>query len=177
MGARGQCGGQLRPVHQLAWHGSTVRLSTATGGFGPNLQPRVLDVACGTGWSSIARPRRTPTAISAARGNAERASVPHRVRFSVSNAADLGGASQRSGGRRGAVPLGGRLTGAAAEAPASVGRLGSLVRSRGEEMRPGWVRCRRRRSARRPRRSPRRPDGETVYKRADLAAVIEFRRT
>jgi hypothetical protein len=38
----------------------SVRLSTATGGFGPNLPPRVLDVACGTGWSSIAKARAYP---------------------------------------------------------------------------------------------------------------------
>jgi predicted O-methyltransferase YrrM len=64
---------------------------------------RVLDVACGTGWSSIAMAQAYPNitvdgvdldqnAISAARGNAERAGVADRVRFSVTDAADLGGA-------------------------------------------------------------------------------------
>jgi SAM-dependent methyltransferase len=64
---------------------------------------RVLDVACGTGWSSIAMAQAYSKitvdgvdldhdAISAARGNAERAGVAHRVRFSVTDAADLGGA-------------------------------------------------------------------------------------
>jgi SAM-dependent methyltransferase len=64
---------------------------------------RVLDVACGTGWSSIAMAQAYSkitvdgvdldhAAISAARGNAERAGVADRVRFSVTDAADLGGA-------------------------------------------------------------------------------------
>jgi predicted O-methyltransferase YrrM len=63
---------------------------------------RVLDVACGTGWSSIAMAQAYSkitvdgidldhNAISAARGNAERAGVADRVRFSVTDAADLGG--------------------------------------------------------------------------------------
>ena len=64
---------------------------------------RVRDVACGTGWSSIAMAQAYPhitvdgvdldhDAISAARGNAERAGVADRVRFSVTDAADLAGA-------------------------------------------------------------------------------------
>ena len=64
---------------------------------------RVLDVACGTGWSSIAMAQAYSKitvegvdldhdAISAARGNAERAGVADRVRFSITDAADLGGA-------------------------------------------------------------------------------------
>ncbi|HJY43781.1 MAG TPA: methyltransferase domain-containing protein [Propionibacteriaceae bacterium] len=64
---------------------------------------RVLDVACGTGWSSIAMAQAYSKitvdgvdldhdAISAARWNAERAGVADRVRFSVTDAADLGGA-------------------------------------------------------------------------------------
>jgi predicted O-methyltransferase YrrM len=64
---------------------------------------RVLDVACGTGWSSIAMAQAYSKitvdgvdldhdAISAARGNAERAGVADRVRFSVTDAADVGGA-------------------------------------------------------------------------------------
>jgi SAM-dependent methyltransferase len=63
---------------------------------------RVADVACGTGWSSIAMARAYPyisvdgvdldhDAIAAARRNAERAGVADRVRFSVTDAADLGG--------------------------------------------------------------------------------------
>ena len=63
---------------------------------------RVLDVACGTGWSSIAMAQAYPSitvdgvdldrdAIGAARMNAERAGVAGRVRFSVTDAADLGG--------------------------------------------------------------------------------------
>jgi predicted O-methyltransferase YrrM len=63
---------------------------------------RVLDVACGTGWSSIAMAQAYPNikvdgvdldhnAIIAARPNAERAGVADRVRFSVTDAADLGG--------------------------------------------------------------------------------------
>jgi len=57
---------------------------------------RVLDVACGTGWSSIAMAQAYPhinvdgldldhDAISAARSNAERAGVADRVRFSVAD--------------------------------------------------------------------------------------------
>jgi predicted O-methyltransferase YrrM len=64
---------------------------------------RVLDLACGTGWSSIAMAQAYPNisvdgvdldhnAINAARGSAERAGVADRVRFSVTDAADLGGA-------------------------------------------------------------------------------------
>ena len=64
---------------------------------------RVLDVACGTGWSSIAMAQAYPSitvdgldldsdAISAARRNAELAGVADQVRFSVTDAADLGGA-------------------------------------------------------------------------------------
>ena len=64
---------------------------------------RVLDVACGTGWSSIAMAQAYPNipvdgldldqdAISAARRNAERAGLADRVTFSVADAADLGGA-------------------------------------------------------------------------------------
>ena len=63
---------------------------------------RVADVACGTGWASIAMAQAYPNievhgvdldsdAISAARRNAERAGVADRVRFSVADAADLGG--------------------------------------------------------------------------------------
>ena len=63
---------------------------------------RVADVACGTGWSSIAMAQAYPyinvhgvdldsDAISAARRNAERAGVADRVRFSVTDAAELGG--------------------------------------------------------------------------------------
>jgi predicted O-methyltransferase YrrM len=63
---------------------------------------RVADVACGTGWSSIAMAQAYPNitvdgvdldhdAITAARQNAERAGVADRVRFSVTDAADLGG--------------------------------------------------------------------------------------
>jgi 2-polyprenyl-3-methyl-5-hydroxy-6-metoxy-1,4-benzoquinol methylase len=63
---------------------------------------RVLDVACGTGWSSIAMAQAYPSitvdgvdldrdAISAARQHAERAGVADRVRFSVTDAADIGG--------------------------------------------------------------------------------------
>ena len=62
---------------------------------------RVLDVACGTGWSSIALAQAYPNihvdgldldhdAIGAARRNAERAGTADRVRFSVADAADLG---------------------------------------------------------------------------------------
>jgi len=60
---------------------------------------RVLDVACGTGWSSIALAQAYPSihvdgldldhdAIGAARRNAERAGAADRVRFSVADAAD-----------------------------------------------------------------------------------------
>jgi predicted O-methyltransferase YrrM len=63
---------------------------------------RVLDVACGTGWSSIAMALAYSKitvdgvdldhdAINAARGNAERAGVVDRVKFSITDAADLGG--------------------------------------------------------------------------------------
>jgi predicted O-methyltransferase YrrM len=66
---------------------------------------RVLDVACGTGWSSIAMAQAYPdmkvdgvdldhNAIGAARRNAERAGVADRVRFSVTDAADLGGTGE-----------------------------------------------------------------------------------
>jgi predicted O-methyltransferase YrrM len=64
---------------------------------------RVLDVASGTGWSSIAMAQAYSKitvdgvdldhdAINAARANAERAGVADRVKFSVTDAADLGGA-------------------------------------------------------------------------------------
>jgi SAM-dependent methyltransferase len=64
---------------------------------------RVVDVACGTGWSSIAMTQAYPNievhgvdldsdAIKAARRNAELAGVADRVRFSVTDAAELGGA-------------------------------------------------------------------------------------
>jgi 2-polyprenyl-3-methyl-5-hydroxy-6-metoxy-1,4-benzoquinol methylase len=60
-------------------------------------------VACGTGWASIAMAHTYPKitvdgvdldqdAISAARRNAEQDGVADRVRFSVTDAADLGGA-------------------------------------------------------------------------------------
>jgi SAM-dependent methyltransferase len=63
---------------------------------------RVADVACGTGWSSIAMAHAYPSihvdgidldhdAITAARRNAERAGVAERVTFSVADAANLGG--------------------------------------------------------------------------------------
>jgi len=63
---------------------------------------RVLDVACGSGWSSIAMAQAYSKitvdgidldhdAISAARGNAEQAGVANRVTFSVIDAADLRG--------------------------------------------------------------------------------------
>ncbi|HEY6812337.1 MAG TPA: class I SAM-dependent methyltransferase [Propionibacteriaceae bacterium] len=66
---------------------------------------RVLDVACGTGWSSIALAQAYPNihvdgldldhdAIGAARRNAERAGTADRVRFSVADAADLGTAGE-----------------------------------------------------------------------------------
>jgi 2-polyprenyl-3-methyl-5-hydroxy-6-metoxy-1,4-benzoquinol methylase len=62
---------------------------------------RVADVACGTGWSSIAMARAYPSihidgvdldrdAITAARRNAEQAGVADRVTFSVADATDLG---------------------------------------------------------------------------------------
>jgi 2-polyprenyl-3-methyl-5-hydroxy-6-metoxy-1,4-benzoquinol methylase len=65
----------------------------------------VLDVGCGTGWASIAMAYAYPNikadgvdldrdAISAARRNAERAGVADRVRFSVTDAADLRGAGE-----------------------------------------------------------------------------------
>lgn len=61
---------------------------------------RVADVACGTGWSSIAMALAypgvhvdgvdlDPDAIAVARQNAERAGVADRVTFSVTDAADL----------------------------------------------------------------------------------------
>jgi len=61
---------------------------------------RVADVACGTGWSSIAMGQAYPRiivegidldqdAIAAARQNAEQAGVADRVTFSVTNASDL----------------------------------------------------------------------------------------
>ena len=64
---------------------------------------RVLDVASGTGWSSIAMAQAYSKitvdgvdldhdAINAARANAERAGVADRVKFSITDAADLGGA-------------------------------------------------------------------------------------
>jgi 2-polyprenyl-3-methyl-5-hydroxy-6-metoxy-1,4-benzoquinol methylase len=63
---------------------------------------RVLDVACGTGWSSIAMAQAYPNikvdgvdldrnAIGAARQNAERAGVADRVMFSATDTADIGG--------------------------------------------------------------------------------------
>jgi predicted O-methyltransferase YrrM len=66
---------------------------------------RVLDVACGTGWSSIAMAQAYPSinvhgfdldhdAIGAASRNAERADVSDRVRFSVADATDLGRADR-----------------------------------------------------------------------------------
>ena len=75
----------------------------STYGCGPSLPARVLDMACGTGWSSIAMAQAYPhitvdgldldhDAISAARRSVEQAGVADRVRFSVTNAADLGGA-------------------------------------------------------------------------------------
>jgi predicted O-methyltransferase YrrM len=64
---------------------------------------RIIDVACGTGWSSIAMAQAYPKinvlgvdldhdAINAARKNAEQAGVADRVTFSVTDATDLGGA-------------------------------------------------------------------------------------
>jgi predicted O-methyltransferase YrrM len=66
---------------------------------------RVLDIACGTGWSSIAMAQAYPSisvvggdlddnAISAARRNAERAGLADRVTFLVTDAAGLGGADR-----------------------------------------------------------------------------------
>jgi len=63
---------------------------------------RVADLACGTGWSSIAMAQAYPNitvdgvdldhdAIAAAGRNAERSGVADRVTFSVTDAADLGG--------------------------------------------------------------------------------------
>jgi predicted O-methyltransferase YrrM len=63
---------------------------------------RVADLACGTGWSSIAMAQAYPDinvhgvdldsdAIGAARKNAEQAGVADRVRFSATDAAELGG--------------------------------------------------------------------------------------
>ena len=63
---------------------------------------RVLDVACGTGWSSIAMAQAYPNinvdgvdldpdAVSAAHQHAERLGVADRVRFTVTDAAELGG--------------------------------------------------------------------------------------
>jgi 2-polyprenyl-3-methyl-5-hydroxy-6-metoxy-1,4-benzoquinol methylase len=63
---------------------------------------RAIDVACGTGWSSIAMAQAYPKinvhgvdldhdAIDAARKNAQQAGVADRVTFSVADAADLGG--------------------------------------------------------------------------------------
>jgi 2-polyprenyl-3-methyl-5-hydroxy-6-metoxy-1,4-benzoquinol methylase len=62
---------------------------------------RVADIACGTGWSSIAIAREYPTVrvdgfdldpdvIAAARGNAQAEGLGDRVRFSVSDASDPG---------------------------------------------------------------------------------------
>ena len=64
---------------------------------------RIIDVACGTGWSSIAMAQAYPKiyvlgvdldhdAINAARKTAEQAGVADRVTFSVADATDLGGA-------------------------------------------------------------------------------------
>jgi 2-polyprenyl-3-methyl-5-hydroxy-6-metoxy-1,4-benzoquinol methylase len=63
---------------------------------------QVIDVACGTGWSSIAMAQAypkinvygldlDPEAVDAARRNAEQAGVADRVTFSVADAADLRG--------------------------------------------------------------------------------------
>ena len=63
---------------------------------------RVLDVACGTGWSSIAMAQAYPNinvdgvdldpdAVSAAHQHAERVGVADRVKFAVTDAAELGG--------------------------------------------------------------------------------------
>ena len=64
---------------------------------------RIIDVACGTGWSSIAMAQAYPKiyvlgvdldhdAINAARKSAEQAGVADRVTFSVADATGLGGA-------------------------------------------------------------------------------------
>jgi len=64
---------------------------------------RIIDVACGTGWSSIAMAQAYPKinvlgvdldhdAINAARKSAEQAGVADRVTFSVADATNLGGA-------------------------------------------------------------------------------------
>jgi len=64
---------------------------------------QIIDVACGTGWSSIAMAQAYPNinvlgvdldhdAINAARKSAEQAGVADRVTFSVADATDLGGA-------------------------------------------------------------------------------------
>ena len=64
---------------------------------------QIIDVACGTGWSSIAMAQAYPKiyvlgvdldrdAINAARKSAEQAGVADRVTFSVADATDLGGA-------------------------------------------------------------------------------------
>lgn len=66
---------------------------------------RVADIACGTGWSSIAMAQAYPRvivdgidldrdAIAAARRNAEEAGVADRVHFSVTDASDLGGSGR-----------------------------------------------------------------------------------
>ena len=104
MGARGPGGGRTGPGSSTCWAREwlpaivdvDVRLRAEP-------PARVLDVACGTGWSSIAMAQAYPNisvdgvdldhdAINAARRNAERAGVADRVRFSVTDAADLGGA-------------------------------------------------------------------------------------
>ena len=64
---------------------------------------RIIDVACGTGWSSIAMAQAYPNinvlgvdldhdAINAARKSADQAGVADRVTFSVADATNLGGA-------------------------------------------------------------------------------------
>jgi predicted O-methyltransferase YrrM len=66
---------------------------------------RIIDVACGTGWSSIAMAQAYPKinvlgvdldhdAINAARKSAEQAGVADRVTFSVADATDLDGAGR-----------------------------------------------------------------------------------
>jgi 2-polyprenyl-3-methyl-5-hydroxy-6-metoxy-1,4-benzoquinol methylase len=63
---------------------------------------RVIDVACGTGWSSIAMAQAYPKinvhgvdldhdAVDAARKNAQQAGVADRVTYSIADATDLGG--------------------------------------------------------------------------------------
>ena len=103
MGARGPGGAQPGQVHQSAWHrmaSGDCRRRRAASGRTASAGPRV---ACGTGWSSIALAQAYPNinvdgldldhdAIGAARRNAERAGAADRVRFSVVDAADLGGA-------------------------------------------------------------------------------------